>query len=211
MKFFFPIFISLIYGCASSIPDGYVQSLAHMSEELEKTKAIANEAIDKVNRLEKMLSESISDRDSILYEHKKETALLRASDSFHKGNNALLTKNYGKAILYYKKTIEFRPSDAHAYNNLGNAYKEIENYSKAIDAYNNAIRLKPDSRSLEGSAGTGGRGTDPRRRLPECNGTGGPPSSSVVKRDGGGRKDLSKPGQQQLSPESVYFSLAGIR
>jgi len=144
MKFFFPIFIILIYGCASSIPDGYVQSLAHMSEELEKTKAIANEAIDKVNRLEKMLSESISDRDSMLYEHKKETALLRASDAFHKGNNALLTKNYDKAILYYIKTIEFRPSDAHAYNNLGNAYKEIENYSKAIDAYNNAIGLKPD-------------------------------------------------------------------
>ena len=144
MKLLSPIFIILIYGCANTIPDGYEQSLAHMSVELEKTKAIANEAIDKVNRLEEMLSESISDRDSIIYEHKKETALLRASDSFHKGNNALLTKKYDKAILYYKKTIELRPDDAHAYNNLGNAYKEIEKYSNAIDAYNNAIRLKPD-------------------------------------------------------------------
>ena len=144
MKLLSPIFIILIYGCANTIPDGYEQSLAHMSVELEKTKVIANEAIDKVNRLEEMLSESILDRDSIIYEHKKETALLRASGSFHKGNNALLTKKYDKAILYYKKTIELRPDDAHAYNNLGNAYKEIEKYSNAIDAYNNAIRLKPD-------------------------------------------------------------------
>ena len=144
MKLFFLIFIILIYGCVSSIPDEYVQSLAHITEELEKTKSIANEAIDKANRLEKMLSESISDRDSILHEHKKETALLRASDAFHKGNNALLTKKYDKAISYYKKTIGLRPNDAHAYNNLGNAYKEIEKFSNAIDAYNNAIRLKPD-------------------------------------------------------------------
>ena len=155
MKFFFPIFIILIYGCASSIPDGYVQSLAHMSVKLEKTKAIANEAIDKVNRLEKMLSESISDRDSMLYEHKKETALLRASDAFHKGNNALLTKNYDKAILYYKKTIEFRPSDAHAYNNairfkpdyasayynLGIVYQKDNDFDTALESYKIAARL----------------------------------------------------------------------
>ena len=102
MKIYFLIFLILFYGCASSVPNEYVQSLAQMNEELEKTKAIANEAINKANLLEKMLSESILDRDSILYEYKKETQLLRASDAFHKGNNALLTKKYDKAILYYK-------------------------------------------------------------------------------------------------------------
>ena len=153
MKFLFPIFIILICGCASSIPDEYVQSLTQMTEELEKTKAIANDAIGKANRLEKMLSESISDIDSLLYEHKNETALLRASDAFHRGNNALLTKKYNRAILYYKKAIELRPNDAHAYNNLGNAYKEIGSYSNAINAYNNAIRLKPDYSSAHYNLG----------------------------------------------------------
>ena len=153
MKFNFLILLILIYGCASSIPDDYMLTLAQINEELEKTKAIANKAIEKANMFEKMLSESISDRDSILYEHKKETALLRASDSFHKGNNALLTKKYKKAILYYKKTIELRPNDAHAYNNLGNAYKEIGNYNDAINAYNNAIKYKPDYSSAHYNLG----------------------------------------------------------
>jgi len=41
---------------------------------------------------------SISKSNNLLFEHKKETALLRASDAFHKGNNALLTKKFKKAI-----------------------------------------------------------------------------------------------------------------
>ena len=70
--------------------------------------------------------------------------MLRASDAFQKGNYALVTKKYKNAIKYYKKTIELRPNDAHAYNNLGNVYKELKNYSMAIVAYQNAIMLKPD-------------------------------------------------------------------
>ena len=134
----------VLFGCSSSIPDEYVQKLNRLNEELEKTKNIAGEAISKADRLEKNLLKSIAERDSLLFEHRQETSLLRASDAFQKGNNALLTKNYKKAIVYYIKTIELRPNDAHAYNNLGNAYKENGNYSKAIDCYHNAIKIKPD-------------------------------------------------------------------
>ena len=134
----------VLFGCSSSIPDEYVQKLNRLNEELEKTKNIAGEAISKADRLEKNLLKSIAERDSLLFEHRQETSLLRASDAFQKGNNALLTKNYNKAIIYYIKTIELRPNDAHAYNNLGNAYKENGNYSKAIDCYHNAIKIKPD-------------------------------------------------------------------
>ena len=145
MKHYLSILILLLlYGCASSIPNEYEQSLARMKDELRITKIIANEAVMKASKLEKMLARSIADRDSLLNEHRNETSLLRASDAFHKGNNALLTKNYKKAISYYKKTIDLRPNDAHAYNNIGNAYKEIGNYSASIDAYKNAIILKPD-------------------------------------------------------------------
>jgi tetratricopeptide (TPR) repeat protein len=134
----------VLFGCSSSIPDDYVRKMNLLMTELEKTKEIANEAITKVEGLEKDLSKSIIERDSLLFEHKQETLILRASDAFQKGNNALLTKKYKKAIFYYRKTIELRPNDAHAYNNLGNAYNESENYSKAIDCYSEAIQIKPD-------------------------------------------------------------------
>ena len=79
--------------------------------------------------------------------------MLRASDAFQKGNNAFFTKNFNKAIEYYLKTIELRPNDAHAYNNLGNSYKEIKNYTKAINAFQNAIILKPDYASAHYNLG----------------------------------------------------------
>ncbi len=144
MKNYILIYLLVLFGCSSSIPDEYVQKMSQLNTELEKTKNIANEAITKIEKLENELLKSILERDSLLFEHKQETSLLRASDAFQKGNNALLTKKYNKAILYYKKTIKLRPNDAHAYNNLGNAYKENGNYSRAIDCYHNAIKINPD-------------------------------------------------------------------
>ena len=143
----------LVCSCVSTVPEKYELRLELISKELNKTKLIARKAGWRINKLEHKLSESIIKRDSLLVEHKKETSLLRASDGFHKGNNALLTKNYNKAILYYQKTIELRPTDAHAYNNLGNAYKEIENYPMAIKAYRNAILYKPDYASAHYNLG----------------------------------------------------------
>ena len=139
--------------CSGTVPNEVQQELDRLNAELNRTKKVAKDAINKVNHLEKKLSASISKSDSLLFEHKKETALLRASDAFHKGNNALLTKNYNKAIIYYKKTIELRPADAHAFNNLGNAYKEIQNYPLAIKAYRNAILHKPDYASAHYNLG----------------------------------------------------------
>ena len=109
-----------------------------------KTKAMAKVAIDQISSLEQKLSNKIAITDSLISEHKKETLLLRASDAFQKGNYALVTRKYKNAIKYYKKTIELRSNDAHAYNNLGNVYKELKNYPLAIVAYQNAIMLKPD-------------------------------------------------------------------
>ena len=139
--------------CSGTMPNEVQQELDRLNAELNRTKKVAKEAINKVNHLEKKLSASISKSDSLLFEHKKETALLRASDSFHKGNNALLTKKYKKAISYYKKTIELRPNDAHAYNNMGNAHKEIGDFDRAIECYDSAISLKPDYASAHYNLG----------------------------------------------------------
>ena len=46
-----------------------------------------------------------------------------------------------------------RPNDAHAYNNMGNAYKEIGDFDRAIECYNSAISLKPDYASAHYNLG----------------------------------------------------------
>lgn len=153
MKRYFIILSILIYGCSSTVPDEYVLELESLKKELKRTKSIARSAVNQVHELERKLSKSIIIRDSLLIEHRNETLLLRASDAFQKGNNAFFTKNFNKAIEYYLKTIELRPNDAHAYNNLGNSYKEIKNYSKAINAFQNAIILKPDYASAHYNLG----------------------------------------------------------
>ena len=153
MKRYFIILSILIYGCSSTVPDEYVVELESLKKELKRTKSIARSAVNQVHELERKLSKSIIDRDSLLIEHRNETLLLRASDAFQKGNNAFFMKNFNKAIEYYLKTIELRPNDAHAYNNLGNSYKEIKNYSKAINAFKNAIVLKPDYASAHYNLG----------------------------------------------------------
>ena len=153
MKRYFIILSILIYGCSSTVPDEYVVELEYLKKELKRTKSIARSAVNQVHELERKLSKSIIVRDSLLIEHRNETLLLRASDAFQKGNNAFFTKNFNKAIEYYLKTIELRPNDAHAYNNLGNSYKEIKNYSKAINAFQNAIILKPDYASAHYNLG----------------------------------------------------------
>ena len=153
MKKYIHIYTLVFIACSGTVPNEFQQQLDRLNAELNRTKQVAMEAINKVNNLERELSVSISKSDSLLFEHKKETALLRASDAFHKGNNALLTKKYKKAILYYKKTIKLRPNDAHAYNNMGNAHKEIGDYDRAIECYDNAISLKPDYASAHYNLG----------------------------------------------------------
>ena len=153
MKRYIHIYMLVFLACSGTVPNEVQQELDRLNAELNRTKKVAKEAINKVNHLEKKLSASISKRDSLLFEHKKETALLRASDAFHKGNNALLTKKYKKAISYYKKTIELRPNDAHAYNNMGNAHKEIGDFDRAIECYGSAISLKPDYASAHYNLG----------------------------------------------------------
>tara|TARA_B100001564_G_C20398045_1_gene559884 strand:- start:99 stop:656 length:558 start_codon:yes stop_codon:yes gene_type:complete len=146
------IFI-FIYGCSSSVPNKYALQIESLKSELIKTKAMAKHALEQISSLEQKLSKKITMTDSLIVEHKNETLLLRASDAFQKGNYALVTKQYKNAIKYYKKTIDLRPNDAHAYNNLGNVYKEMKNYPLAIVAYQNAIMLKPDYASAHYNLG----------------------------------------------------------
>jgi len=49
-----------------------------------------------------------------------------------------------KAITYLDKAIQEKPNFAEAYNNRGNAYREMKQYALAMQDYNRAISLKPN-------------------------------------------------------------------
>lgn len=52
--------------------------------------------------------------------------------------------NPKKAIEYLSNAIKLQPDFADAYNNRGNAYKDLGQYQRAIKDYDEAIRLQPD-------------------------------------------------------------------
>ncbi|MGB8336116.1 MAG: tetratricopeptide repeat protein [Desulfobacterales bacterium] len=49
-----------------------------------------------------------------------------------------------KAVAYLEKAIQEQPDFAEAYNNRGNAYREMKQYALAMQDYNKAISLKPN-------------------------------------------------------------------
>ena len=49
-----------------------------------------------------------------------------------------------KAVTYLEKAIQEKPNLAEAYNNRGNAYREMKQYALAMQDYNKAISLKPN-------------------------------------------------------------------
>jgi hypothetical protein len=48
-----------------------------------------------------------------------------------------------KAVQYLGNAIKQDPNQAQAYNNRGNAYRDVRNYQKAIQDYQKAIQLNP--------------------------------------------------------------------
>jgi tetratricopeptide (TPR) repeat protein len=49
-----------------------------------------------------------------------------------------------KAIVYLNNAIKLQPDYIEAYNNRGNAYKDLNQHQRAIEDFNEAIRLQPD-------------------------------------------------------------------
>ena len=52
--------------------------------------------------------------------------------------------NPSKAISYLGRSIQMDPKSADAYNNRGNAYRNLKQYPKALQDYNKAIQLNPN-------------------------------------------------------------------
>ena len=49
-----------------------------------------------------------------------------------------------KAVTFLQKAIQENPVFAEAYNNRGNAYRDMKDYAKALQDYNKAISLAPN-------------------------------------------------------------------
>ncbi len=69
---------------------------------------------------------------------------LQAANFFSQAYKARLAGDYVKAEELYRKAIEFDPSYAYAYNNLGILLKNTARYAEAELAFNKAIALNPD-------------------------------------------------------------------
>ena len=53
-------------------------------------------------------------------------------------------KNFDKAIINYKKSLEINSDYAEGHNNLGSVLYKIGKFSESIDSYQRAIKIKPD-------------------------------------------------------------------
>ena len=143
----------ILFSCAGSVPDHIIEEINLLKKKLGETNSLANRALYRVDSLEQKILNSEIERDMLISEYNKEASKLEASNLFYRGNNSLLMKKYNKAINYYLMMIRLRPNDAHVYNNLGNAYKEISKYQEAIKCYSKAILIKPDYASAHYNLG----------------------------------------------------------
>ena len=53
-------------------------------------------------------------------------------------------KNFDKAVINYKKSIEINPDYAEGHNNLGGALYKLGKFNEAIDSYQRALKIKPN-------------------------------------------------------------------
>ena len=65
-----------------------------------------------------------------------------------RGDEATISKEkqkwYKEALKHYTRAIQLDPNQVSAYNNRGNAYRNLEDYNSAIDDYNRVIMLNPN-------------------------------------------------------------------
>ncbi|MEI0566033.1 tetratricopeptide repeat protein [Brachyspira pulli] len=64
---------------------------------------------------------------------------------FNKACNFYYKGKCKEAIVYYNKAIELDPNNSAAYNNRGNAKKDLVQYEEALKDYNKAIELDPNN------------------------------------------------------------------
>jgi len=110
---------------------------------LEEANERSEQAILELNKIQKKLKETISEKErlKLQLEYANKSDILSASDWFQKGNNADELKEYDNAILYYQKAIELNSDFAAAYFNIALVYHEKGNYDNSIKYYLKTTQL----------------------------------------------------------------------
>ena len=65
---------------------------------------------------------------------------------FSEGNKLYNTKEYKKAIDYYKKAIENNENECCSYYNCGVCFIKLKDYNNAISMLNKALEIQRDSK-----------------------------------------------------------------
>ena len=55
-----------------------------------------------------------------------------------------MINRYDEAIKSYDKSIQINPNFIEAYNNKGNALKDLKRFSEALDNYKKILEIKPE-------------------------------------------------------------------
>ena len=53
-------------------------------------------------------------------------------------------KNFDKALINYKKSLEINRDYAEGHNNMGSVLYKLEKFNESIDRYERAIKIKPE-------------------------------------------------------------------
>ncbi len=133
-------------------------TIAGLKEKLERTEKDKKDTIEELTKTLKekegklkILADSFDDYkggkdvksiSDLLLDDSKRRA--EAQKWFNRAYDEVQGGNKETSIEYYNKAIELNPEHAYAYNNRGNAYRNLKEYEKAIRDYDKAIELNPE-------------------------------------------------------------------
>jgi len=111
--------------------------LEEENEELKKLNLQLNKTIqDLENQIETSRMPEVSD--NIKTEQVND---LNSKTLEELGFDAMMERNFDKALEYFQKAIQKNPYNSHTYDYMGIAYSNLGNYHEAIEACQNAIDL----------------------------------------------------------------------
>lgn len=128
---------------------------SHTSEYKSLIKKIETETEGNMNEL----------RNKIEYESK---VFVEVNYNFNEANTAYDNGAFDKAIEYWKRVLEKKPTDPITLCRIGRAYCNLDEFEKAEQAFNNAIQIDKNSREVYHGLATAYRYKDINKAVEYC-------------------------------------------
>ena len=118
---------------------------AKATGEMEKIRAMADQALQEVEKLKKQMALNPNGKAESLNAYNQSINRLSATDWFQKARQYERAGDYRQALEAYNKVIELNPKFSEAYNNRGIIYSERQgNKGAALADFTRAIELNPN-------------------------------------------------------------------